>query len=1103
MQRNNPPIYLPDLGEVIDRYPLIVTSQTPLLEVIALMGQLRSSCPLGELNPAAGFGTIPASPLLGEARASCVLVIDSKASRSQLGSPIQGIFTERDIVTLIASGENLKQFKIAEVMTQPVIAVTESEAQDVFTVLILLRQHRIRHLPILDDRGKLLGVVTPESIRQAMLQPANLLKMRRVEEVMTSDVIQAPLTASVLNLAQLMTENRVSCVVIVEQSGESGGACDKSPPSAQWQAPSAPIPVGMVTERDIVQFQALELDLSQLQAQTVMSTPLFFLSPQDSLWEAHQQMQQRYVRRLVVAGSRGEVLGIVTQSSLLRVLDPMEMSGIIDALHLAVEQRTKELQKAVAQLESEIVARELVQSRLRLLESAVINANDAIVIMDAGQADASDPNIVYVNEAFTQMSGYTPEEIAGKTPSCLRGPKSDPEQVAKIRRALSRREPVRVELINYRKDGTEYWVELNSVPVTDAQGNFTHWVSVQRDITERKRMEQALFEEKELAQVTLQSIGDGVIATDAGARISELNPAAERLTGWKAAEAKGQPLTKVFRIVSETTRVPVENTAETALREKRVVDMVNHCVLIARNGHEFAIDHTAAPIHASDGRIVGAVLVFRDVTQVRSQARQLSWQATHDPLTGLINRRKFGNLLEAAVASAQNESQQHILLYLDLDRFKTVNDTCGHIAGDELLRQVTALFKSRIRKTDILARLGGDEFAVLLYHCPEEIGLQIAEALLHSVGAFRFAWQDKTFSIGVSIGLVAIDGAESATAVLNAADAACYGAKDNGRHRVHVSCSCSGEVGGEPCGGTQWPVRINRALQENRFRLYSQPAVPIAHPHSHRHYCEILLRLQEENGFLVSPMAFIPAAERFHLMKDIDRWVIRTLFSSLANSGLGISDSQFNLKYQIENFPSLYAINLSVASLNDEHFINFLSDQFYTWRIPPQLVCFEIAETVAVANMSKAAGLIGALKELGCRIALDDFGSGMFSFAYLKTLPADFIKIDGNLVKNIAISPIDFALVEAINRIANALGIKTIAEFVETDAIVEKLKEIGVDYAQGYAIARPQPAHLMLGVQGIISEGVQGTIDENPVETRHLQSPTYRVSVPPVAGAGL
>jgi diguanylate cyclase (GGDEF)-like protein/PAS domain S-box-containing protein len=1061
------------------------------------MGQLRSSCPLGELNPAAGVGTIPASPLLGEARASCVLVTDAKASRSQIGSPIQGIFTERDIVTLIASGQNLKQLKIAEVMTQPVIALTESEVQDVFTVLILLRQHRIRHLPILDNRGKLLGVVTPESIRQAMLQPANLLKMRRVEEVMTSDVIQAPLTVSVLSLAQVMTENRVSCVVIVEKSEESCGAGDKSPPNT-------PIPVGMVTERDIVQFQALELDLSQLQAQTVMSTPLFCLNPQDSLWEAHQEMQKRYVRRLVVAGSRGEVLGIVTQSSLLRVLDPMEMSGIIDVLHLAVEQRTKELQKAVAELESEIVARERVQSRLRLLESAVINANDAIVIMDAGQEDASDPSIVYVNEAFTQITGYTPEEIAGKTTSCLRGPKSDPEQVATIRRALSRRQPLRVELINYRKDGTEYWVELNSVPVTDAQGNFTHWVSVQRDITERKRMEQALFEEKELAQVTLQSIGDGVIATDAGARISELNPAAERLTGWKAAEAKGLPLTKVFRIVSETTRVPVENTAETALRENRVVDMVNHCVLIARNGHEFAIDHTAAPIHASDGRIVGAVLVFRDVTQVRSQARQLSWQATHDPLTGLINRRKFGNLLEAAVASAQKESQQHILLYLDLDRFKTVNDTCGHIAGDQLLRQVTALFKSRIRKTDILARLGGDEFAALLYQCPGEIGLQIAEALLHSVGAFRFAWQDKTFSIGVSIGLVAIDAsAQSATAVLNAADAACYGAKDNGRHRVHVSCSCSGEVGGEPCGGTQWPVRINRALQENRFRLYSQPAVPIAHPHSHRHYCEILLRLQEENGFLVSPMAFIPAAERFHLMKDIDRWVIRTFFSSLANSGLGISDSQFNLKYQIENFPSIYAINLSVASLNDERFIDFIVEQFSTSRIPPQLVCFEIAETVAVANMSKAAGLIGDLKQLGCRIALDDFGSGMSSFAYLKTLPADFIKIDGNFVKNIAISPIDFALVEAINRIAHALGIKTIAEFVETDAIVEKLKEIGVDYAQGYAIARPQPAHLMLGVQGIISEGVQGTIDENPVETRHLPSPTSRVSVPPVAGAGL
>jgi diguanylate cyclase (GGDEF)-like protein/PAS domain S-box-containing protein len=938
-------------------------------------------------------------------------------------------------------------------MTEPVIALTESEVQDVFTVLILLRQHRIRHLPILDDRGKLLGVVTPESIRQAMLQPANLLKMRRVEEVMTSDVIQAPATASVISLAQVMTEHRVSCVVIVEQSGESGGAGDKSPPSAA-------IPAGMVTERDIVQFQALELDLSQLRAQTVMSTPLFCLSPQDSLWEAHQQMQKRYVRRLVVAGSRGEVLGIVTQSSLLRVLDPMEMSGIIDALHLAVEQRTKELQKAVAQLESEIAARERVQSRLRLLESAVINANDAIVIMDAGQEDASDPNIVYVNEAFTQMTGYTPEEIAGKTPSCLRGPKSDPEQVAKIRCALSRREPVRVELINYRKDGTEYWVELNSVPVTDAQGNLTHWVSVQRDITERKRMEQALFEEKELAQVTLQSIGDGVIATDAGAHISELNPAAERLTGWNAAEAKGLPLTKVFRIVSETTRVPVENTAETALRENRVVDMVNHCVLIARNGHEFAIDHTAAPIHASDGRIVGAVLVFRDVTQVRSQARQLSWQATHDPLTGLINRREFGNQLEAAVVSAQSDSQQHILLYLDLDRFKAVNDTCGHIAGDELLRQITALFKSRVRKTDILARLGGDEFAVLLYQCPEEIGLQIAEALLHSVGTFRFAWQDKTFSIGVSIGLVTIDAStQSATAVLNAADAACYAAKDGGRHRVHVSCACSAEDG-QPCGGTQWPQRINRALQENRFRLYCQPAVPIAFPHSHRHYCEILLRLEDENGQLVSPMAFIPAAERYGIMHSIDRWVIRTLFAYLSGVEVRQNAGSGERHLTADTPQRLYAINLSGASLNDDQFPDFLHEQFAIHQISPPAICFEITETVALASLSKVGQFIRTFKELGCSFALDDFGSGTSSFAYLNNLPVDYLKIDGSFVKNVVDNPVYVAMIEAINRIGHVMGLQTIAEFVENDDILRVIRGLGVDYAQGYGIANPYPLGL-------------------------------------------
>ncbi|MGL5060606.1 MAG: EAL domain-containing protein [Microcoleus sp.] len=1063
---------------------MTVAPDTPLAEVITLMRQLRESCPVDDAGISqtntyqqlTEIATPLTSAAISDARGSCVFVVskfsDKLDAKTAKNSQLQGIFTEKDLVSAIASGKNLKGLKIADVMRTPAATLIESEAKDIFSALILLRKQGIHHLPVLDKDGQLLGVITPESIRQAMLQPANILKMRRVAEVMTTQVVQASATASVKHLAELMARHQVSCAVItVEQT-------------SPYNSPLL-MPIGIVTERDLVEFQALDINLSQTIAQTVMSTPVFSLKPEDSLWVAHQEMQQRLVRRLAVTGKRGELLGILTQSNLLRVLDPMEMSGLIDVLHAGVEERTSQLQKAIAslglanaQLESEIVTRARAEARLQLLESAVVNANDAIVIMDAGYSNISDPTIIYVNEAFTQMTGYRPEEIVGQTPSCLRGPASDSTQVAKIRRAFSRREPLRLELINYRKDGSTYWVELNSVPITDYEENVTHWVSVQRDITNRKLMEQAFFEEKELAQVTLQSIGDAVIATDARGCIATLNPVAEKLTGWSTAEAKGLPLGKVMEVVNEVTRLPVENIAEIALCEGRIADRAYNSLLIARNNREFAIDHCVAPIHASSGEIVGAVVVFRDVTQVRTQARQLTWQATHDALTQLVNRREFEYQLEHALHSAQGYGQEHVMLYLDLDRFKIVNDTCGHVAGDELLRQVSQLLKSSIRKSDILARLGGDEFAVLLYLCSPDSGLEVAETLLQAVGGFRFRWEDKTFAIGVSIGLVAVNPqTSSVTSILSAADVACYAAKNKGRNRVQFYQAGDRELLKQH-GETQWVVQINQALEENRFCLYSQPIVNLQNLQTSEIHCEILLRLQLESGQLVSPMAFIPAAERYNLMQAIDRWVIRNLFSNLSKvfpanlSALnreGDRDKIATLsaiagvpvpQSLAANYPKLYAINLSGASINEDRFIDFIFEQFATYQIPPQIICFEITETVAIANLSKAASLIWKFKELGCQFALDDFGSGMSSFAYLKNLPVDYIKIDGNFIKNLAENPVDVVMVEAIAKIGRVMGIKTIAEYVESSTVMEKLRELGVDYAQGYYFGQPQPLKL-------------------------------------------
>ncbi len=440
---------------------------------------------------------------------------------------------------------------------------------------------------------------------------------------------------------------------------------------------------------------------------------------------------------------------------------------------------------------------------------------------------------------------------------------------------------------------------------------------------------------------------------------------------------------------------------------------------------------------------------------MRSLTQELSWQASHDPLTNLVNRREFEQRLGQAVSSAKSQRQQHALCYLDLDQFKIVNDTCGHNAGDELLLAITVLLKKEIRKTDTLARLGGDEFGLLLDLCPLEQAEQIANTIREQVQAFRFTWNNKVFAIGVSIGVVAIDAkTETVTEALSIADTACYAAKNNGRNRVQVYQADDLNLA-QHQSEMQWVGRIVQALEENRFCLYYQSITRLTQPPLDGEHYEVLLRLQDETGQLVLPMAFIPAAERYHLMHLIDRWTIATLFSQQGQHYREIW--QLCQQKRTCQCSYLYAINLSGASLNDEQFIKFLHEQFALHQIPPHLICFEITETVAITNLAKAAQFIRELRNIGCRFALDDFGSGMSSFAYLKNLPVDYIKIDGGFIKNILDDPVSLVIVEAINQIGQAMGIQTIAEFVENSEILDKIKELGVNYVQGYGIAPPRP----------------------------------------------
>ncbi|MDQ3161043.1 MAG: EAL domain-containing protein, partial [Pseudomonadota bacterium] len=609
-----------------------------------------------------------------------------------------------------------------------------------------------------------------------------------------------------------------------------------------------------------------------------------------------------------------------------------------------------------------------------------------------------------------------------------------------------------VELEGQRHNGSVFPLEL-TVDVTESEGVHT-FIGVVRDITARREVQQALSYEKERLRVTLHSIGDAVITIDNHGLVTYLNPVAERLLRWSSDEAIGQRIGLVFNIVHQGSGDIAPSPVDFALSTGSVGALANDTMLVRRDGSQIAIEDSAAPILDASGLTQGVVLVFHDVTSARAIAGEISHQASHDPLTDLINRREFEQRLIRSLSGADKDAKGHVLLYLDLDQFKVVNDTAGHDAGDELLKVVSGLLRNRLRDRDHLARLGGDEFAILLEHCPLNVAVRIAETLRQSIADLRFGWKNKSFAIGVSIGLVPFQAGDSFTDVLSFADAACYIAKDKGRNRIHVHHASDTDVI-QHTSEIHWAPRIGAALAEGRFVLYGQhiasiaatPQVGEAAPHY-----EVLVRMLDEQGELVPPMAFIPAAERYGLMPALDRWVVDAALAALAARPAD-KDGAFQL-----------SINLSGKTLGDDTFIEFVEAAFRKHRVPHHQVCFEITETAAIANLSQAGKFINWFRQHGCLFSLDDFGAGMSSFSYLKHLRVDFIKIYGGFVKDILEDPIDEAMVIAINNIGHVMGLRTVAAFVENRAILERLQSLGVDFAQGYGIHRPEPLRELLNI---------------------------------------
>ncbi|HTB68219.1 MAG TPA: EAL domain-containing protein [Steroidobacteraceae bacterium] len=544
----------------------------------------------------------------------------------------------------------------------------------------------------------------------------------------------------------------------------------------------------------------------------------------------------------------------------------------------------------------------------------------------------------------------------------------------------------------------------------------------------------------------LESLSDAIVTTDESGIIEFMNSAAATLTGTSADFAVGKSLAEVVELVDDIEPTARGSGKHVTLAAAEAGTSSRRAVLLShRSGAESAVEVSTAPIRSAQLDITGTVLLLRDVTEQRGITRQMSYQATHDALTGLINRGEFERHVTEALGSSHRGDGHHVLCYLDLDRFKIVNDTSGHLAGDSMLREVAKLLRDAVRDSDYVGRLGGDEFGMLLVGCPLEKARQIADDVCRAVGDYRFIWKDKIFNIGVSVGLVEIS-AESGTMeeLLSAADAACYVAKKDGAGRVAVY-SARDEARARQTGEIQWLQRLQTALKENRFQLYQQTIVPAYADDGTGPRMEVLVRMTDDFGNEVLPAEFMRAAERHKLMRLLDRWVVQTTFTAVGRGIIALTDRH------------TIAINISGQTLGDPQFLEFVVECLDRTGALPTQICFEISEAAVIANLEQARRFVGVLHGMGCQFAIDDFGSGVASFSNLRNLPLDYLKIDGSLTQNLARDSVNQAMVAAMIKLARSLKFKVIAEQVEEDSAAEAVRRMGVDFLQGYAIGRPKP----------------------------------------------
>jgi len=716
-------------------------------------------------------------------------------------------------------------------------------------------------------------------------------------------------------------------------------------------------------------------------------------------------------------------------------------NSVIRTLQLRYENNEllTQLTKANASLETQV--RERQQVEMELVRDRDLFTKGPVTVF-RWRIDEGWP-IEYASKTVSQFGYEAADLVRRQTPYTSLIHPNDLERVrqAEFNTSDKRYSYLGLDYRILKADGEVRWVYDYSIPVRDEDGRITHYAGYLLDITDRKQSEYELQQEKERAQITLQSIGDAVITTDVNGQIEFLNPVAEKLTGWECTIARGLSLNRILGHFDAASREGIEKPVARSLQTGMAARSGRDWMLRRHDGSGVSIQYSISPLLSRAHEALGVVLVLHDVTENRNMARQLSYQASHDALTGLINRREFETRLQSALESSRSGNEHHVLCYLDMDQFKIVNDTCSHSAGDKLLKDVAAILQAGLRETDVLARVGGDEFGMLLKNCLLEDAVGITENLLAMIRTINNDNRVVTFEVNASIGIAVLDpGSESITAIMRRADLACYAAKDHGRNRIHIYQDGDQELTRRH-GEMKWVSRLTEAIKTERLVLYCQDIAPVRPDSGKRHHFEVLVRMMDKAGELVMPGKFLPAAERYNLVLALDRWVIARSFAWYAAS----------------RQDQVMSINLSGSSLADDSILGFVKDALARHSVPPSSVCFEITETAAIANLDCAIRFINELRQLGCLFALDDFGSGLSSFSYLRNLPVNYLKIDGSFIRGLDTDPVNAAMVNAIVQLGKVMGIETIAEFVENETILQLLTEIGVDYAQGYGIARPRP----------------------------------------------